>query len=403
MYRLSSTDGPRPGPLPRRRQLLDAVLAAAFVLAELRYALDPPNAPSAPVATAVAAVCAALPLIWRRRAPLGALAAHLACCVALLALGAFPDVLFVTSLVTVVTLYSALAYSPYPRGVLAAVPVACAVLVALFDRAKLPHFPNWLMGVLLLFPVAAAAWGHRLWAARTEQGEARLRALELDRIEALRQAVEHERARIARELHDVVTHNVSVMVIQAGAARVVLDRDRAAAKEALVAIEAGGRAAMTDLRNVMGLLTMDSPDEDPAGRAGLAPQPGLDGLAALVDRMRLGGVEVDLHVTGERQPLPPGVELTAYRLVQEALTNMLKHAVGARAEIRVDYGPQELLVDVAHTEGRPGRAASTGSGRGLVGLRERVAVHGGTFRAGPRPTGGYRVKATIPLNSLESP
>ncbi|MEV4557739.1 histidine kinase [Kitasatospora sp. NPDC049285] len=389
-----------PVPVRRRLLLLDAALAGGFALVGLRYAVDPPNVPTAPWDLPVLAAAAALPPAWRRRAPLAALAAQLVLCVALLARHAYPDVLFVAALVTVVSLYSALAHSAYRRGALLAAPVASAVLLVLVDRAKLPHFPNWVTGALLLCPVAAAAWGHRLWAARTERGRARLRALERDRIEALRQAVEHERARIARELHDVVTHNVSVMVIQAGAARMVVERDPAAAKEALLAIEAGGRAAMTDMRNVMGLLTMDSPERDPATQAELAPQPGLDGLDALVGRMRAAGIDVALEVTGERRPLPPGVELTSYRLVQEALTNMVKHAVGARAEIRVDHGARELRVDVAHTEGRPGPAAATGGGRGLVGLRERVAVHGGTFHAGPRLTGGYRVKASIPLDDM---
>jgi signal transduction histidine kinase len=270
----------------------------------------------------------------------------------------------------------------------------------LISRAQLPHFPNWAVGTLLLFPVVVAALGHRLWARRTEQSHARLRALELDQIEALRQAVEHERARIARELHDVVTHNVSVMVIQAGAARMVIDQNPDMAKEALIAIETSGRSAMSDLRHVMGLLTMDSSGDDPAAQAELAPQPGLDGLETLAGRIRLTGIDIDLKVTGQRRPLPPGVELTAYRVVQEALTNMVKHAVGASALIQVHYSTQELSLDVANTEGHPGAAATTGSSKGLIGLRERLALYGGTLHAGPRLTGGYRVKASIPLNPM---
>ena len=391
-----------PPRLTRRRRLADAALALAFVLVEIRTALTAPNVPSTPPDLLLLAAVTAVPLAWRRRLPLAALWVQLALACALLLRGAYPDVLFATALVTMVALYGAVAHSPYRNRALGSLPVAGTVLVLLLSRSKLPHFPSGLVGALLLFPVVAVALGQRYWARRAELGRARLRALELDQIEALRQAVEHERARIARELHDVVTHNVSVMVIQAGAARMVVEQDPALAKEALLAIETGGRAAMADLRNVMGLLTMDSSGEDPAAQAELAPQPGLDGLQALVERMRLAGIELALDVSGAPRPLPPGVELTAYRVVQEALTNMVKHAVGASAAIRVNYGPERLDVDVANTEGHPGEAASTGSGRGLVGLRERLSLYGGTLHTGPRPTGGYRVRATIPLDLLEN-
>nr|WP_160311248.1 histidine kinase [Streptacidiphilus anmyonensis] len=407
------------GPTPRQ-QVLDAGLALAFGLVAVRYALAAPNLPAAPLDVTLLAAVAAAPLAWRRRAPLAALWAQLACDVVLLARHAFPDVLFSASLVAAVSLYAAVAHSPRRRLCLLTAPVATAVLLVLVSRARLPHFPNWAVGALLLFPIVVAALGQRLWARRAEESRARVRALELERIEALRQAVEHERARIARELHDVVTHNVSVMVIQAGAARMVLDQKPDLAREALLAIETGGRAAMTDLRHVMGLLTMDGsepasssgPDSltdpgldsdsaDPAAQADLAPQPGLDGLEALVGRIRLTGIPIDLTVTGERRSLPPGLELTAYRVVQEALTNMVKHATGAAAQIQVDYGARELSVDVANSEGRPGAAATTGSGKGLLGLRERVALYGGTLQTGPRLTGGYRVKAMIPLDLME--
>jgi signal transduction histidine kinase len=398
----------RADPLPapgRRRQILDVALALVLGWTAVRSALAAPNMPEAPVDFVVLAGAAAVPLAWRRRTPLAALWAQLVVDVALLVRHVYPDVLFAAALVAAVALYSAVAHSPYRQLTLASLPVAAVVLVLLVSRAQLPHFPNWVVGALLLFPVVAAAFGQRLWALRAEESRARMRMLELDRIEALRQAVEHERARIARELHDVVTHNVSVMVISAGAARMVVEQNPAMAKEALQAIETGGRAAMSDLRNVMGLLTMDStgsgPGEEVAAEAELAPQPGLDGLEALVSRMRLAGIGIELQVTGERRGLSPGLELTAYRVVQEALTNMVKHAVGARAEIQVDYGTAELTVEVANTEGHTGAAAATGSSKGLIGLRERLALHGGTLQAGPRLTGGYRVKASIPLDLME--
>ena len=187
--------------------------------------------------------------------------------------------------------------------------------------------PAAVVAVLVLVPVFAAAWEIRMWRRRADEGRDRLAALEREQVAALNLAVEHERARIARELHDVVTHNIGMMAIQAGAARKIMDRDPELSREALLAVEAGGRAAMTELRHVMGLLTMDSEGPDAAGAAGLSPQPGLDRLEALVGGVRLAGLPVDLTVTGERRPVPPGIELAAYRVVQEALTNTVKHTV----------------------------------------------------------------------------
>jgi signal transduction histidine kinase len=150
---------------------------------------------------------------------------------------------------------------------------------------------------------------------------------------------------------------------------------------------------MTELRDVMGLLTMDGDGPE------LAPQPGLDGLEALVQRMRDAGLAVEVSVTGRRDPVPSGVELTVYRLVQEALTNTVKHAAGADVRVCVDHRGDHLDVEVTDTGGPPGASAGAGSGRGLLGLRERLAVYGGTLTAGPRLSGGYRVRARIPLEA----
>jgi signal transduction histidine kinase len=198
-------------------------------------------------------------------------------------------------------------------------------------------------------------------------------------------------------LHDVVTHNVAVMLVQAGAARKMIDVSPDEARQAMLAVEAGGRAAMAELRHVMGLLavTGDGPQPDD-----LAPQPSLAQLAALAGRVRDAGVPVELSVTGAPTPLPVGVDLAAYRVVQEALTNTVKHAPGARVQISVDYRPKALRVEVVDSGGTQTLLDSPdvdGNGRGLVGLRERLAVYGGTLQAGARPTGGYRVSATIPV------
>ncbi|WAU83017.1 histidine kinase [Streptomyces sp. Qhu-G9] len=337
-------------------------------------------------------------LVLRRRYPLAVL-----CVVTAATLATPQSVLRLTFYAFVIAVYSAAVYSPYRVATLAALPVS-VVLIGTSGNSVTPIVPNEYIALLILVPMAGAAVGLRTWKLRTDEGRTRLSALEREQAEALRRAVEHERARIARELHDVVTHNVSVMIIQAGAARKIMKTSPELAGEALLAVEAGGRAAMTELRHVMGLLTMSDEDDATSGSGGLAdpaaelaPQPGLGQLEALVGRVRDTGLPVALTVTGPPRPLPPGLELAAYRVVQEALTNTVKHASGASAGVTVDYGPQRLRVEVTDTGGHPG--ASVGSGRGLIGLRERLAVYDGTLNAGRRLTGGYRVEALIPLET----
>ncbi|MEU6707614.1 sensor histidine kinase [Streptomyces wuyuanensis] len=236
--------------------------------------------------------------------------------------------------------------------------------------------------------------------------------LERERESAARAAVEDERARIARELHDIVSHNVALMVVQAGAAREVLASMPDEASTALRAVEEAGRDAMTELRHLLGLLA-PSPDGDDADDGdegtGLSPQPGLDRLGSLVDRIAFAGLPVDVRITGEPRPLPAGVDVTAYRIVQEALTNALKHGEDeGRAEVTVRYADRSLRVEVLNSGpsvlvGGPSRRGATaaehdaGSGRGLLGLRQRVAVYGGDLDARRRLGGGYRVRARIPL------
>jgi len=238
----------------------------------------------------------------------------------------------------------------------------------------------------------------RMWQQRAGESAARLCQAEAEHLEVTRRAVEEERARIAAELHDVVTHNVSVMVVQAGAGRRVLDSSPVDAREALLAIEASGRTAMTELRHLLGLLAPSgAPEHDaPAGDVALRPQPGLDDVPALVARVRSAGVPVELSVQGTERGLAQGPDLAAYRVVQEALTNVIRHADGARATVRIEYRAHDLIIDVSNVARGAGHSAG-GSGRGLIGLRERIAIYGGSLEAGPRPGGGWRVRATIPL------
>ncbi|HET6861221.1 MAG TPA: histidine kinase [Streptomyces sp.] len=359
-----------------------------------------PSGPGGLALMVALAVIASGALALRRRYPLTML------CIVTAAVLATPhSVLRLTFYAFVIAVYSAAVYSPYRVATLAALPVS-VLLVGTSGNSVTPIVPNQYVALLILVPMAGAALGLRTWKLRTDEGRARLSDLEREQAEALRRAVEHERARIARELHDVVTHNVSVMIIQAGAARKIMKGSPEQAGEALLAVEAGGRAAMTELRHVMGLLTMAGEGEEAEGGAdladtavGLAPQPGLDQLGTLVGRVRDTGLPVDLTVTGPPCPLLPGVELAAYRVVQEALTNTVKHASGATAAVTVEYGTGRLRVEVTDTGGQAGAGAAAGNGRGLIGLRERLAVYNGTLTTGRRLTGGYRVEALIPLET----
>ena len=415
--REAARDAGRPaGPPPRltRRGLqFDMLLALTIGITTLHYAIDnsnqqipaipaeavrhvPPSGPDGLALMASLAVVASGALALRRRYPLAVL------CVVTLAVLLTPyDVSRLTFYALVIAVYSAAVYSPYPVAVLGVLPVGILLVGTSGDSEK-PIVPNQYIALLILVPLAVAAFGLRVWKLRTGEGQARLSTLEREQAEALRRAVEHERARIARELHDVVTHNVSVMIIQTGAARKIMKISPEQAGEALLAVEASGRAAMIELRHVMGLLTMGGEDEGADGtdtEAELAPQPGLDQLETLVERVRDTGLPVDLTMTGPPRPLPSGVGLAAYRVVQEALTNTVKHASGATAAVTVEYGQDLLRVQVTDTGGSPGPGAATGNGRGLIGLHERLALYDATLNTGRRLSGGYRVEALIPLET----
>ncbi|MEU6880990.1 histidine kinase [Streptomyces sp. NPDC046712] len=335
----------------------------------------------------LAAVLTALPLVLRRRFPLAAYWAVVAATVLLHLGDVAKDATTVTFASGLIAAYSAAMYSPHRKATAVSL-VAGAVLYA--ATPLVPEVDAGLVPVLVLLPVAMAAHGIHTWRQRAQ-------ALREEQQAALRRAVEQERARIARELHDVVTHNVSMMTIQAGAARKVLDASPEQAREAMLAVEAAGRTAMSELRHVMGLLTMAADGPDPAATVDLAPQPGLDRLEELAGRVRDTGVRVELTVRGTPAALPAGVDLAAYRVVQEALTNAVKHAAGASVSVIVEYAPGEIRVEVADTGGEALPPAGPGGGRGLMGLRERLAVYGGTLHAGRRPRGGYRVRAVIPV------
>jgi signal transduction histidine kinase len=219
--------------------------------------------------------------------------------------------------------------------------------------------------------------------------ERRAELAERERDIATREAVLDERARIARELHDAIAHNVSMMVLQAGAERRVLDAETGGTREVLEAIERTGRSALVEMRRLVGMLRSDKPDP-------LSPQPGLRDLPLLITQLREAGLPVDLEVDGSPAGLPVGIEMSAYRIVQEALTNVLKHADDAHATVRVRYVADSLELEILD-DGRGPRTDAIRGGHGLVGMRERVALYGGRFTAGRRPEGGFSVHVLLPV------
>jgi signal transduction histidine kinase len=341
-------------------------------------------------------VLCAVPIAWRRRTPLPALVVVGVAAVTYEALG-FPE--SATTLGVLILLYSVAAHCDRRESVTGAAFVAAGTLVV-FLTARWGVNPGNIFSNTVIF---GTAWilgdnlrNRRAYLAGLEDRAARL---ERDQVEQARRAVSDERARIARELHDVVAHNVSVMVVQAGAARRMIERDPERAREALTSVEGTGRQALDEMRNLLGVLRTD--DEATELRA---PQPSVSHLDSLVAHVREAGLPVELVVEGEPRPLMSGVETSVYRIVQEALTNSLKHAGPAHAQVMLRYGNDELRLEVVD-DGRGLAAdapASNGGGHGLVGMRERVALFGGELRAGPRTGGGYVVSARLPLEPVRA-
>ena len=332
-----------------------------------------------------------LPLAARRRFPGVVLALGVASGLAVAALGLSPIVLGVAILVAV---YSVAAYGTrwVSLAGLAAAELGSVAVQLTPGRFQAPTVVSNAL-------VIGAAWllGHfvgvrRAYTARLEE---RTAELEQAREELARRAVTEERLRLARELHDVVAHAMSVIAVQSGVGAHVASTQPEEAAKALSAIEATSRAALEELRRLLGVLRQDS---EPQGD--LVPVPGLADLDGLLAEVSKAGLGVRLRVEGTPSPLPAGVDLSAYRIVQEALTNVVKHAGPARAQVVVGYGDREVTV-VVTDDGR-GVGALAGDGRagvghGLIGMRERVAAFNGDLEAGPRPGGGFRVAARLPL------
>jgi signal transduction histidine kinase len=365
--------------LRRHPVLVDVVVVALLLLAVAGSSF---HRGTHDVTGFVLGVLETVPLLWRRRFPVAVLALVTGVVVVMIAIGAWaiPFQLGL-ALYTVPANRDRRLASRAGFGSILAVVVA-VLLTSVFSSDSDLGFSL----ARVVFLVAAWLLGDSLGSRRAyvREVEAKAERLEREREAHARQLVAEEQARIARELHDVVAHALSVIVIQASAADDVFDADPARTREPIRAIESAARSALGDLRRVLGLLREGAP---------LEPQPSLDRLEELVAGVRATGLDVSLDVEGRPRPLPAAVELSAYRIVQEALTNTLKHADASHATVRVRYA-DGLSLEV-RDDGHG--ANGFGEGRGLVGMRERATMLGGTVAAGAAPDGGYVVSAELPL------
>jgi signal transduction histidine kinase len=334
-----------------------------------------------------------LPIAWRRRNPIGILWITGAS-ITLYSLLGYPETL--GYLGVLVAFYTVASYEPRKRATIAAIVTAVGVLISFVCYATFGSMSDWPTALSQTYLACGLAWvigdNLRVRRAYTAQLEERAVQLEHEREEKADQAVAQERARIARELHDVVAHHVSVMVVQAAGARRVIEKDPAQARDALEAVEQAGRTALDEMRRMLEVLRADE--------AGVGPQPGLADLDRLVAQVRETGLPVELTIDGMNRPLPAGMDLAAYRIVQEALTNTVKHAGKATARVTVRHESEALDIEVTD-DGRgaaaPLLAGAVEGGHGHIGMRERVALYDGALETGPVFPGGYRVHARFPL------
>jgi signal transduction histidine kinase len=391
----------RPPPHLLRRWVLDVSVTLAVGALSLPPLFRDGRVPS--TAALVLLVVLTVPVLLRRRYPVAVFGVTLAASV----VGTVAVDQELAGLAVLVALYTVAAQRPRRTALTCAVLLEAAAVVAALTPSRL----DWWFALLTLSGLVAAALGLGLFTAtrRAYLAELRDRAtrLERERDQQGELAAAAERSRIAREIHDIVAHHLTVIVALSDGAVAASAASPARAAEVMRTVSATGREALTDTRRLLGVLRDDSEGAgegaggggggggDDSGHRPHRPAPDLHELDALVQRVREAGLPVVHEVQGAAGPLAPGLQLTAYRLVQEALTNSLKHAgAGASATVRLRHSPDELAVEVSD-DGAGRRGASFGSGRGLVGMRERVAAFGGEVEAGPRPGGGWVVTARL--------
>lgn len=383
---------------PDRAQAADAVLALVLLAigqSQVWLGWDDGGIGGAPegnrLLRALLVIAFTVPLVWRRRRPVVTVLTICTAVVVQLLLVA-PQVPFLVGLAPMlVANYSTAAYAP--------ARIRAVGLLAVFavEAVIYARIPAERVGGEALFAafVALGTWAAgdvvraRLTSADRAVDEARV--LVVEREAAAGAALAEERARIARELHDIIAHSVSVMGVQAGAARMLLDGDPGAARAALRGVEATARSSVADLQRLLAVLREDG------ALPGRLPQPGLALLPELVEQVRAAGLPVQLSTAGTSAELTPGVDLAAYRIVQEALTNALKHS-GASTVVHISYHPRHVRVEVR--DAGPGcRAGRNNAGHGLLGMRERAQLYGGTLQVGPHPDGGFVVRACLPTGT----
>ncbi|MFL6001219.1 MAG: sensor histidine kinase [Nocardioides sp.] len=373
--------------LTARRALL-GVVGLLFVSGQVQVWWTPQPSD---LAAATAVVLFTVPLPWARRRPLLVLLVVLAGAVLELYAAAGLGQVWFAILLAVYALgsWSSARSSAMGMSVVALGTLAIDIPRLQQGAAVDDVVPGWV--------ILAGIWGLGRWMRSRRQEHASLvshnTALERDRKEASRAAVAYERARIARELHDLVAHSMAVIVLQAQAANRVLPEDVESARRSLGAIEAVGRAGMDELRRLLDVLLVETEGIEPGAR------PSLEQLDELVEQVRSAGLDVRVDIDGTPGPLPPGLDLSAYRIVQEALTNALKHGGQAPTSVRVGYGPETLTIRVSNPAAPVPTALERQLGHGLISMRERAALYGGVLEAGPDPAGDFVVHATLPLDA----
>jgi signal transduction histidine kinase len=380
-----------------RRYGFDVLIAIAAIESAVEVALrrDSPGAPSTTLWFTVPVVALlVLPLLWRRRFPFAAPASVWLLGAAL----SFIDGRLVVFTATTFVAGMAAAFLLGNLGDTVQARIGLAVTLggaAIIVYNNPDHAPGDFIFTPVLFAIAwLAGFALRERAAQAEAAEERAIHAEREREAAARVAVAEERARIARELHDIVAHAVSVMVLQVGAVRHKLPKTLEEDRDALTGVERTGRTALAEMRRLLGAMRGDSDEPE------LAPQPGLDNLDSLLDEVGRAGLPVRLHVDGDRFPLPRAIDLSAYRIVQEGLTNALKHARASHADVTVRYEPDELHIEVR--DDGEGGSTSDGLGHGLVGIRERVKIYGGEMTAGTANGGGFILRTRLPFSDDRS-
>jgi signal transduction histidine kinase len=369
---------------------LGGVLAAAGV-AETLVPFSSRQGTGSSALTCAAAVVGGVALTQRRTHPLAAAVTVFGSLAVAQVLGPVYLLFYGQAVVIGVAVFSVIRYAPVRQAWwgfgLGALTVLGADLTMPLLRPPEELVFHWSAFLL----TAGAAASLRRMAHRAQESQRRAVRTEVAAAERAMAAVVEERARIARELHDIVAHAVSTMVVQAGAAEQVVEDDPVRTREALEVIRATGTSALAEMRRLVTVLR----DDNEAGP--LHPQPGLAGVPALVEAMRSSGLEVDLEVRGGVPALPAGLDLAAYRIVQEALTNVRRHSSATRASVSLGYAGEELHLEVRDA-GPAAADRPPSGGHGLVGMRERVALYGGTLTAGPDGLGGFRVLACLPVS-----